>query len=323
MASAVLEAPLRGWLWPHDILIEGKPEPDPKGDVSSNWTRVMPGFFEILGDKIVMGRTITDEDNASTRPVAVINEALAKKFFGGENPIGQHFGPAPRKNAGMYEIVGVVSDINFGDGLQPTYFLPEAQATYFDEPETEEREVGSHYLYNVVVWAPGNPPGLELQVKNVLANIDPNLVVSGVESYPEVIHADLAQQNMIASLTWLFGAVGLVLAAVGLYGVTAYGVERRTSEIGVRIALGARSIDVLRMVLREGMLLAAIGIAIGIAASLALAPLIRSFLFGTTPGDPATLIAVASLLAAAALFACYIPARRAMRVDPMVALRHE
>jgi putative ABC transport system permease protein len=321
--SAVLEAPLSGWVWPHHILIEGKPEPGPRNDDSSGWTRVTPAFFKTLGDSIVAGRPIADEDNADTRPVAVVNEAFARKFFGRENPIGQHFGPAPPKNAGMYEIVGVASDVNFGDGPEPMYFLPEAQSTHFDEPETEEREVGSHYLYNVMIWAPGNPPGLELQVKNVLANVDPNLVVSGVESYSDVIHSDFAQQNMIASLTWLFGAVGLVLAAVGLYGVIAYSVEQRTREIGVRMALGADRGSVVAMVLREAFWQVGIGLALGIPAAIGAGQLIASQLFGVRPWDPLMLTEAALLLGLSALIAAVIPARRATRVDPMVALRYE
>lgn len=204
--GSVIAAPQNGWVWPHDIRVEGKPEPGAQDDVSSGWTRVTPGFFEALGDRIVMGRPITDEDNG-TRPVAVINEAFAKKFFGNENPIGQHFGPAPGNNAGMYEIIGVAADVNFGDDLQPMYFLPEAQSTSFVDGEAEEREVLSHYLSNLVIWAPGNPPNIEQQVRKTLANTAPNLVVNGIEPYSEVIEADFAQQNMIASLTWLFGAI--------------------------------------------------------------------------------------------------------------------
>jgi putative ABC transport system permease protein len=319
MVSAILEAPLSGWVWPHDIRIEGKPDVDG----SSGWTRVTPGFFNILGDKIVMGRPIADEDDAIARPVAVINEAFAKTFFAKENPIGQHFGPVPEKNAGMYEIIGVASDVDFGNGPQPMYFLPEAQSTHFDEPESQEREVSSHYLYNVVVWAPGNPPGVGVQVKRALADVDPNLVIYGVQSYSEVIHSHFAQQNMIATLTWLFGAVGLVLAAVGLYGVTAYGVEQRTSEIGVRMALGANRGSVLAMVLREAFWQVGIGLALGIPAAIGAGYLLASELFGVTPWDPLILSAATLLLGPAALIAAVIPARRAMRVDPMVALRYE
>ena len=322
MVSPALYAPLSGYYWEHDIRIEGKPEPGPEEDVSSGWTRVTPGFFETLGDRIVMGRPITDEDNTNTRPVAVITEGFAKRFFDKENPIGQHFGPAPRKNAGMYEIVGVASDI--GDPPErPMYFLPEAQTTHFDEAESESREIWSHYLYNIVIWAPGNPPGLQAQLKRELADVDPNLVMYGVQSFSEVIHADFAQQNMIASLTWLFGAIGLVLAAVGLYGVTAYGVEQRTREIGVRMALGADRGSVLVMVLREAFWLLGIGLALGIPAAIGAGHLIASQLFGVRPWDPLMLSGATLLLSLSALIAAVIPARRATRVDPMVALRYE
>ncbi len=319
MAGGVLEAPLTGWVWPHHIRIEGKPE----DDGSSGWTRVTPGFFETLGAKIVMGRPITDEDGADTRPVAVVSEAFAKRFFGSESPIGRHFGPAPEKNAGMYEIVGVASDVDFADGLKPVYWLPEAQSTQFDDPESEEREVSSHYLYNVVIWAPGNPPRLKAQATRALAHVDPNLVIYGVQSYSEVIHADFAQQNMIASLTSLFGAVGLVLAAVGLYGVTAYGVEQRTSEIGVRMALGANRGSVVAMVLRGAFSQMGIGLAVGIPGAFGAGHLITSQLFGVRPWDPLMLSGAALLLGLAALIATIIPARRAASVDPMQALRSE
>ena len=323
MVGGVLEAPLKGWVWPHNILIEGNPEPGMSDDISSGWTRVTPGFFKTLGDKIVMGRPVTDEDNADTRPVAVVNDAFARKFFGKANPIGQHFGPAPAKKAGMYEIVGVAADVDFGDGIEPMYFLPEAQSTHFDDPEAEEREVSSHYLYNVVVWAPGKPPNIEVLVKRALADVDPNLLIYGVEPYSEVVHANFAQQNMIASLTWLFGGVGLVLAAVGLYGVTAYGVEQRTSEIGVRMALGADRGSVVAMVLRGAFGQVGIGLALGIPAAIGTGRLIASHLFGVRPWDPLMLSGAALLLVLATLSAAVFPARRATRVDPMVALRHE
>src|SRR5262249_17769434 len=234
--GSVIAAPLTSWVWPHDIRVEGKPEPGPQDDVSSGWTRVTPGFFETLGERMVIGRPITDEDNASTRPVAVVNEAFAKRFFGRENPIGQHFGPAPRKNAGMYEIVGVASDVDFGNGPRPMYFLPEAHSTYLLDAEAEEREVQSHYLGSVLIWAPGNPADLQALVKKTLASAAPNLVVSGIQPYREVVRANYVQQNMIASLTWLFGAIGLARAAGGLSGVAAYGVGQRARETGTAMA---------------------------------------------------------------------------------------
>jgi predicted permease len=317
--GSILEAPFNGWVWSHDIRIAGKPEIEG----SSGWTRVTPGFFQTFGDAIVMGRPITPQDTFNTRPVAVVNNAFVKAFLGNDNPIGQQFGPTPEKNAGMYEIVGVVSDLDFGNGVVPQYFLPEAQSTNFDEPETKRREASSHYLYHIIVRAPENPPGLGARVKDVLAEIDPNLVMYSVQSYSEVIRANFAQQKMIATLTWLFGAVGLLLAAVGLYGVTAYGVEQRTGEIGVRMTLGASRGSVLAMVLREAFWQVAISLTLGIPAAIGAGYLIANQLFGVAPWDPLMLSAATLLLVLATLLAAVIPARRASRVDPMVALRYE
>jgi ABC-type antimicrobial peptide transport system permease subunit len=223
----------------------------------------------------------------------------------------------------MYEIVGVASDVKFGNGPRPMYFLPEAQSTYLLDAEAEEREIRSHYLATVLIWAPGNPADLQAQVKKTLANAEPNLLVNGIQPYREVVHTNFAQQRMIASLTWLFGAVGLVLAAVGLYGLTAYGVEQRTNEIGVRMALGADRVNVVRMVLREAFWQVGIGLALGIPAAIGAGHLIASYLFGVRPWDPLMLSLAALLLGVATLIAAAIPARRATLVEPMVALRHE
>lgn len=322
--GSVLAAPQQSWVWPHDIQVEGKPEPGEQDDVSSGWTRVTPGLFEALGDRVVMGRPITDADNASTPPVAMINEAFARKFFGRENPIGQHFGPTPKNSSGMYEIIGVAADVRFGNDLhQPMYFLPEAQSTLLADAEGEAREVLSHYLSNVVLWAPGKPHDLDAQVRKALTNAAPNLVVNSVQPFSEIVEAGFAQQNMIASLTWLFGALGLVLAAVGLYGVTAYSVEQRTNEIGVRMALGADRSNVMQMVLREAFWQVGIGLALGIPAAISAGYLIANHLFGVTPWDPLILLVATLLLGLAALIAAAIPARRATRVEPVIALRYE
>ncbi|HEY1810453.1 MAG TPA: ABC transporter permease [Acidobacteriaceae bacterium] len=320
-AGSVLEAPPGGWIT-HDIRMEGRPEPGPNDDVTSGWTRVTPGFFPALGDRILMGRPISDADDASTHPVAIVNQAFAKKFFGARNPIGQHFGPELEKNAGLYTIVGVAANVEFEHHLdQPMYFLPEAQSTHFDDADLENREVWSHDLYNIVIHAPG-ATHLEAQVKKAIADVDPDLVMNGMESYTEVVR-DFPQQSMIASLTWLFGAIGLVLAAVGLYGVTAYGVEQRRSEIGVRMALGADRASVMALVLRGAFLQVAVGLALGIPAAIGTGVLMASQLYGVSPWDPRVLAAVAAVLGAAALAAALLPARRAAGLDPMRALRME
>jgi len=321
--GSVLEAPLNGWVWPHQVVIEGKPEPGPNDDIESGWTRITPGFFDVIGGRIMMGRNITDQDNASTQPTAVINESFAKKFFRSENPIGQHFGPTAPQNAGMYEIVGVASNMDFGHGPQPMYFLPEAQSTNLEDPESREREIGSHYLYNIVIWAPGHQADIEAKVRRALAEVDSDLVVNGVRPYSAVIHTDFAPENMIASLTWLFGAVGLALAAVGLYGVTAYGVAERTSELGIRLAMGADRRSVLLMVLGGAFKQVGTGLAVGIPAAIGAGSMISSHLFGVRPFDPLMLATATLALGLAALIAAVIPARRAANLDPMVALRYE
>jgi len=326
-ASAALYGPMSGAYWSHDVRVVGRNEPGAGDDVSSAWTRVMPGFFETIGDRIVMGRPIVDADNASATHIAVINEAFARKFFPHESPIGLHFGPARGRNAALYEIVGVAADVRYFPSTrgpeQPLYFLPEAQSSTFEDPELESREVWSHYPYNIAIWAPGDPPALAADVHRALAAADPNLIVHSVDPYAEVVRRRFTQQNMIASLTWLFGAIGLLLAAVGLYGVTAYGVERRTSEIGVRVALGADRRSVVVMVLGGASLQIAAGLALGIPAAIVSGRLIASQLFDVRPWDPPLLLGAVGLLVATALGAAFIPAWRAASLDPIQALRIE
>ncbi|WP_254062515.1 ABC transporter permease [Acidobacterium sp. S8] len=326
--SAATYAPMAGNQWGHDIRVQGKPEPGPKDDVSADWTRITPGFFDTIGARMLAGRAINEDDNANARHVAVINQAFARKFFENQNPVGRHFGPASVGNAGTYEIVGVVQNIHyvtwgFRDPARAMYYIPQAQTVQFDQPDLQSDELWSQNLYNIVIWAPEHPANMLMQVKKVLSEVDPNLVMYDVQSYSRVIQGTFDQQNMIASLTWLFGAVGLVLAAVGLYGVTAYGVEQRRSEIGVRMALGADRGSVVAMVLREAFWQVSIGLGIGIPAASGTGYLMTSQLFGVTPWNPLLLAGTAVLLGSAALVTAVIPARKAASTDPMQALRSE
>jgi predicted permease len=326
--SSELYAPMSGDSWNTGVHLEGKPEPDAKSDYGAMWLRVTPGFFETLGNPILMGRPILDSDTGSTRNVAVVNEAFAKRFFKGENPIGRHFGPDKAKYAGMYEIVGVAGDMRYNsygmkDPPRPMFFLAEAQSAPFKDADEIEGEVWSHYLYNVVLWAPGNPANLEAQVRSALGEIDPNLVLATVDPYQHLLDAAFAQQNMIATLTLLFGGLALVLAAVGLYGVTAYTVEQRTSEIGVRMALGADRSNVVKMVLRGAFRQVGVGLLIGIPAAIGAGKLIADQLFGVKAWDPMMLGGATLLLGLAALVAALVPAQRAAGLDPVVALRAE
>jgi putative ABC transport system permease protein len=328
MVAPALYAPMTGDSWNDGIRIQGRPEPGAKENMSAGWARVMPGFFETLGTKIILGRPIIEEDTASTRKVAVINEAFARKFFKGQNPIGQHFGPGKIKYSSTYEVVGVVRDMrymtyDYKDPVGPMFWLPEAQAVQWDDQNYQGGEIWSHYLYNIVIWAPGNPPGMEERVRKALNSVDPNLVLYEVDPYTKIVSGDFQQQNMIATLTTLFGVLGLLLAAVGLYGVMAYMVEQRTSEIGVRMALGADRGSVVKMVLRGAFSQVGIGLALGIPAAIGAGKLMTDQLFGVKPWDPVMLSLATLLLALAALLASVIPARRAAGVEPMVALRNE
>ena len=308
MVAPALYAPMTGDSWNDGVRIEGRPEPGAKEDTSAGWARVMPGFFETIGAQMLLGRPITDEDTGATRKVAVVNEAFAKRFFKGQNPIGQHFGPNKIKYSSTYEIVGVVKDMrymtyDYKDPIRPMYWLPETQIVQWDDPAHVSGEVWSHYLYNIVIWAPGNPPGMEDKVRKALASVDPSLVLYGVDPYSKVLSSDFQQENMIATLTSLLGALGLVLAAVGLYGVMAYTVEQRTSEIGLRMALGADRGRVVKMVLGGAFSQVGIGLALGIPAAIGAGKLMTDQLFGVKPWDPIMLALATLLLALAAALA--------------------
>jgi ABC-type antimicrobial peptide transport system permease subunit len=203
------------------------------------------------------------------------------------------------------------------------FWIPEAQTVEYDDPAYRAGETWSHYLYNIVIWAPGAPPGMEERVRKTLVEIDPNFVLYGVDPYTKVLGADFQQENMIATLTTLFGVLGLLLAAVGLYGVMAYMVEQRTGEIGIRMALGADRWRVVKMVLRRAFSQVGIGLALGIPAAIGAGRLMKDQLFGVKPWDPVMLAFATLLLALAAVLASVIPARRAAGVEPMVALRNE
>ena len=328
MVAPALYAPMTGDSWNDSVRIEGRPEPPATEDTSAAWSRVMPGFFDAIGSKVVLGRPIADEDTTASRKVAVVNRAFVKRFFKDQNPIGQHFGEDKIKYSGTYEIVGVTNDIRYltygyKNPVRPMFWVAEAQNVAYDDPAFVSGEIWSHYLYNIVLWAPGNMPGLEERVRKVLAGVDPNLVMYGVDPYQKVVSADFQRESLIATLTALFGALGLVLAAVGLYGVLAYTVERRTGEIGVRMALGADRRRVIGMVLGGALLQFGIGVALGIPAAIAAGRLMATQLFGVTPGDPLMIALAALLLGLAALLASVIPAWRAAGVQPMTALRME
>jgi len=331
--SFSLYTPMEDDNWSEFVYIEGQDPPAlVRNQNEVSWLRVSPEYFETLGIQILQGRSLNDQDTPTSEPVAVVNQAFAKKFFNDENPLGKHFGfYIYRKQVGTFEIVGVSEDTKYGEPTKsfvPMFFLPSTQDTRFFDSSFDMTQFGafedaSHNLNAVELSTLGKVPGLEKEVREALANLNPDLAVIDFRSFAQQVDNAFSQQTMIATLTSLFGLVALVLASVGLYGVTAYSVERRTNEIGIRMALGAERRKILGLVLREGGNLTLIGVVIGIVAALGLTRLMGTLLYGVSPSDPVTFVGAAVLLMAVALVASYIPARRAMHIDPAVALRHE
>jgi ABC-type antimicrobial peptide transport system permease subunit len=255
--------------------------------------------------------------------VAVVNEAFVKKFFPkGENPIGMHFGLSGTKSSGEIEIVGVVSDVKYANprsAVRAMYFRPMLQHA----PLSDGVEVRSYFAGAITLQMKGSTEGLESQVRKTLVSINPNLTVVKFETFAEQVDGQFSQERLIARLTMMFGLLALVLASVGLYGVTAYTVARRTSEIGIRMALGAGRGSVVGMVMREAMLQALVGLAIGVPVALLCVRLLKTQLYGVAGQDVGVLAGAAAVLIASACIAGLIPAQRAASTDPVKALRTE
>ncbi len=315
--------------WGELIVRQGQGTPNVTDDSNdASWDHVGPGYLEAMGQSILRGRAITDQDTAATRKVAVVDESFVRKFFKkDEDPIGTRFGIMDVKNSGTYEIVGIVRTANYtdpsGHWRPPLFFVPLAQHVHYDEPMAQMIEDRTHLIESVVLQLHGSMEGLEPQIRAAFAEVDPNLTLINMRTMQEQVAGRLDQQRTVAQLTGLFGILALILAAVGLYGVTAYSVERRTNEIGVRIAMGANRAGVIRMVLRGAFLQILIGLLIGIPASIGCSRLIASQLYQVKGWDPVVLGGSIFALAICALFASILPARRAASINPVIALRVE
>jgi predicted permease len=298
--------------------------PEKDEEVRENW--VSSGYFRTLGMKLLLGRSFTDQDSRIEPSVAVINERMARHYFGQESPIGKTiyfpkldaqgcyipFGSQLDKSSLGVEIVGVVQDAKYDDLREATpsmAYLPISPVEGFPS--------------SIEVRTMGQPSGVALQVRQILNQVNPNIILGSIKTLEDQIDETLLQERLFTKVLGFFGLLGLGLACVGLYGIMSYAVVCRTNEIGVRLALGAEPTDVLRMVLQETMLLVLVGIGIGVLVARAATRLLSSLLFGLEPGDPVTIFLAMLVMAAVAVLAGYLPARRASRVDPMVALRYE
>jgi predicted permease len=302
--------------------LEGQPKPTSENDMSWSLSYVVQeDYLQVMGIPLERGRFFSAQDNERTTHVVVVDDVFAKKFFAGQDPIGKRI--VLINKGGVAEIVGVVGhvkqwglDSDDKQSLRAQLYFP-----YMQLPDQAMRLSSSGT--GVLAKFDGNAPGIAGAIRTSVKQISTEQVMYGVQTMEEMIANSLATRQVSMIVFGVFAALALGLASVGIYGVISYLVGQRTHEIGVRMALGARRLDVLSMVLRDGIRLAVFGVVIGVIAALGLMRLLANLLFGVSSSDPATFAFVAILLTTVALAACYVPARRATKVDPIVALRYE
>jgi len=314
-ASAVMPLPLSGDRFGISFQIEGRPVA-PKDEPSADMFIAETNYFRTMGIPIVKGRDFEDRDQHGSTPVVIITEQFARQYFPGEDPVGKRIHPGistwDNEDSTMREIIGVAGDIRnraLSTEPRPAYYMPQSQL-----PFTQ---------LIAVVKSTNDPRALTSSLTREVRAMDPELPVFSVKTMEEYISSSVAAPRFNTTLLSIFAAVALVLTIIGLYGVMSYSVAQRTNEIGIRMALGAQTRDVLGLIVKDGMKLVLLGLVLGISGALVLTRLLSSLLFGVTTRDPATFVAIAALLSFVAILACYIPAWRATRVDPLEALRCE
>jgi putative ABC transport system permease protein len=311
-AAAVNYLPLGGSNSSDDYLVEGAPEPPPGQENDGRYRVCTPGYFQMMGISILRGRGFTDEDKPGAQPVVIVNETLARKHWPSGDAVGKRirFSGPLEKNPWM-EIVGIVGNIKHELNLPvtPEYYLPHAQDSWSAMVLVARTKI--------------DPAAVAAPIRQQVWAIDKDQPVFDVLTMQEVRSLSITPYTFSSVVLGIFSGVALLLAAVGIYGVMSFAVTQRTHEIGIRMALGARAGDVLRLVIKHGMLLALIGVAIGVVGAWGLSRFMQKLLVGVEPTDLLTFSAVSVGLLAVALLACYVPARRATNVDPLEALRYE
>ncbi len=313
--------------WGELIMVAGHPPAKLNEESGASWDRVSTNYLQNLGMPILRGRAFTPADNETTAPVAVVNEAFVKRFFKStEDPLDQHFGLDVPEYAGTFRIVGVVRDAKFaGWGLsrpaRPMFYVPLAQNVNYPDELMKKIELNSHFIGGMMLVTNMSPGALEAQLTRMFAALDPNLTINSIRTMQQQIDLSFDQERAVASLAGLFGIVALILAAIGLYGVTAYSVAQRTNEIGIRMALGADRSKVIRLVLRGAFKRVLIGLILGLPLAVGAGRLLSAQLYGVTSWDPFALTVAAGALAICSFFAAIIPANRAASISPMNALR--
>jgi predicted permease len=316
--ALALYSPMSGNNWQMGATLEAHPTLL----TSPSWDRVSPTFFDTIGARILRGRGFDERDTPDATHVAVINQAFADTYLSNEDPLGKRLGFGGISHRADYTIVGVVNTIRFRDLRKPgrpMMFLPLLQMSKTDWANNTQSR--SNVIQSIILHMSRVPSDLTPRIQQVLGGIDPNLTVLMVESESEMLNQLMAHEQVIGVLAQVFGVLALVLASIGLYGITAYSVARRTSEIGVRTALGATHVQIVRLILESALGQAGVGLALGIPAALAAGRFLADQVYGVQTSDPTVLLIASALLAACAAIAGLIPAVKASAVDPVEALR--
>jgi macrolide transport system ATP-binding/permease protein len=319
--------PLGGNEWGTCVIQQGHPAPGPNEKCYSSWVRVSTKFLDSIGVPIVRGRNFSAQDTQTSTPVVLVNQSFAQYFFPNQNPIGKHFGIVSPKNSGAFEIAGVFADFKMTNPrgeVTPLFLRPLAQQYMgYTEPEGISSEKSSMFVGSIIIQFTRPQQDAEALIRRTMASIDPNLTVVHFVSYDFQVSGNFNQDRLIARLTSLFGILALILASVGLYGVMSYFVARRTSEIGIRMALGSTRGSVVSMVLRGALGQILAGLCLGVPAALFAGHLMTGMLYGVRGHDPIAILGAALVLGICAAVAGFVPARRAASIDPMRALRTE
>ena len=315
--------------WGELIMVAGHPPGQMNEESNASWDRVGANYLQDLGVPIIRGRYFNSADNETTAPVAVVNQAFVKRFFkNNEDPIDQHFGLDVPELAGTFQIVGIVGDAKFAGfelekPARPMFYVPLMQNVKYDNEMMKKLELRSHSLEGILLTTKASTGSLEPLVIRALADLDPNVSIMSIRTMQEQIDLAFDQERAVASLAGLFGVIALILAAIGLYGVTAYSVAQRTNEIGIRMVLGANRTKVFSLVLRGAFQRVLIGLLLGLPLAVGAGRLLSTQLYGVASWDPFALTLAAGALAACSFVAALIPANRAASIQPMNALRTE